>query len=98
MVVRSKGIRSKSRQILRKSPRDRGNPPPSHATRRFVEGQKVAISINSAIHKGMPHIRFQGATVVVMGKQGNSYVVRFHSGNKLKELVVRPEHLRPLTA
>lgn len=96
MVVRSKGIRSKSRQILRRSPRDRGNPPPSHATRRFAEGQRVAIVINPAVHKGMPHVRFQGATAVVMGKQGNSYRVHFHSGNKLKELVVRPEHLRPL--
>ena len=96
MAVRSKGIRSKSRQILRKSPRARGFPPITHAVRNFPEGAKVAIKIDSAIHKGMPHIRFQGLTGTVVGKQGNSFVIHVMSGNKAKELVVRAEHLKPV--
>lgn len=96
MAVRSKGIRSKSRQILRKSPRNRGLPPITHAVRRFEEGAKVAIKIDSAVHKGMPHIRFQGLTGTVVGQQGNSFVIAIMAGNKPKELVVRPEHLKPV--
>lgn len=96
MAVRSKGIRSKSRQILRKSPRARGVPPITHAVRNFEDGTKVAIKINSAIHKGMPHIRFQGLTGTVVGRQGNSFVIAVMAGNKAKELVVRAEHLKPV--
>lgn len=96
MVVRSKGIRSKSRQILRKSPRHRGMPPPTHASRRFPEGSKVAIVIDAAVHRGMPHVRFQGTTATVVGRQGDAVRVHFVVGKKAKELVVRPEHLRPL--
>lgn len=94
MAVRSKGIRSKSRQILRKSPRDRGMPPISHSVRTFEEGSKVAVKINSAIAKGQPHIRFQGTTGTVIGRQGNAVVIAIYAGNKPKELVVRPEHLK----
>lgn len=96
MAVRSKGIRSKSRHILRKHPRSRGAPPPSHALRSFPEGSSVAIVIDPSVHKGMPHIRFQGTTGVVMGRQGDAVVVAIKAGNKPKELVVRPEHLKPV--
>lgn len=94
MAVRSKGLRSKSRQILRKSPRARGLPPVTHMLRNFADGSRVAIKINSAVHKGMPHIRFQGWTGVVQGRQGNAFVVKIVVGKKPKELVVRAEHLK----
>jgi len=50
--------------------------------------------IDPSIHKGMPHIRFQGHTGKVEGKQGESYVVGIEVGKKHKTLVVRPDHLR----
>ena len=94
MPVRSKGLRSKSRNKLTKSPRERGRPPVTHSLRDFPEGSRVAIKINPSILKGMPHIRFQGFTGVVEGKQGNAFRVIIHDGDKRKELVVRPEHLK----
>ena len=94
MVVRSKGLRSKSRQILRKKPRQRGMPPVTHSLAEFPQGSKVAVVINSSIHKGMPHVRFQGQTGTVIGKQGNSFRLMITVGKKEKELVVRPEHLK----
>jgi large subunit ribosomal protein L21e len=97
MVVRSKGIRSKSRHILRKHPRSRGPPPVTHALREFPEGSNVAIVIDPSIHKGMPHVRFQGTTGVVAGRQGEAVVVNIWAGNKPKVLVVRPEHLKPVS-
>ena len=94
MVKRSKGIRSKSRKMLRKRPRDRGISSITNALQQFEEGDSVNIVIDSSIHKGMPHIRFQGYTGKVEGKQGESYLVGINDGKKHKTLIIRSEHLR----
>jgi len=94
LVKRSKGIRSKSRQILRKKPRDRGLKSITRALQEFVEGESVNIVIDSAMHKGMPHIRFHGYTGTIEGRQGESYLVGINDGNKHKTLIIRSEHLR----
>ncbi len=94
MVKRSKGIRSKSRKILRKKPRNRGINSITRALQEFEKGDSVNIVIDSAVHKGMPHIRFQGYTGAIEGKQGGSYLVGINVGKKHKTLIVRSEHLR----
>lgn len=94
MAKRSHGLRSKSRNILRKRMKDRSKSPVTRAMQEFTEGEKVSIDIDSAVHKGMPHIRFQGHTGEIKEKQGKCYVVAIKTGKKQKELVVRPEHLR----
>jgi large subunit ribosomal protein L21e len=94
MVKRSKGIRSKSRQILRKKPSQRGIKSISKSLQEFSIGESVNIVIDSSVHKGMPHIRFHGFTGKVEGKQGNSYLIRINDGKKYKTLVIRPDHLR----
>ena len=83
MVKRSKGIRSKSRQILRKRPRDRGTSSITRALQEFTEGESVNIVIDPAVHKGMPHIRFHGYTGIIEGMQGNSYLVGINDGLSL---------------
>ena len=94
MVKRSKGTRSKSRQILRKKPRDRGTLSITRALQQFEEGDSVNIVLDSSVHKGMPHIRFHGYTGKVEGKQGNAYLIGIDVGKKHKTLIVRSEHLR----
>ena len=94
MVKRSKGIRSKSRQILRKKPRDRGINSITRALQQFEQGESVNIVIDPAIHKGMPHIRFHGHTGKIEGTQGRSYVVGINDGGKHKSLIIKSEHLR----
>ncbi len=94
MVKRSKGIRSKSRHILRKKPRDKGLKSITKAFQEFVKGENVNIVINPAIHRGMPSLRFHGYTGKIEGKQGNSYLVGINDGKKHKTLVVKPDHLR----
>jgi len=94
MVKRSKGIRSKSRQILRKKPRERGIHSITRALQEFEKGDSVNIVINPSVHKGMPHIRFQGQTGKIEGKQGNSFLVGINDGKKHKTLIIRPDHLR----
>jgi large subunit ribosomal protein L21e len=94
MVKRSKGIRSKSRKILRKKPRDRGIHSITKALQKFDKGESVDIIIDPSVHKGMPHIRFQGYTGKIEGKQGESYIVSINDGKKHKSLIIRSEHLR----
>ncbi len=94
MPIRSKGLRSKTRGVFSKRPRDRGNPTPNKVLRQFAEGSSVAIVNNPAVHHGMTHKRFQGQTGVVAGKQGESFVVKINHGGKPKTLVVRAEHLK----
>ena len=93
MVKRSKGTRSKSRYIMRKKPRTRGLSAITKALQQFEVGTSVSIVIDSAVHKGMPHHRFQGHTGKIEGMQGNAYLVGVTVGNKHKTLVVLPEHL-----
>ncbi len=94
MVKRSKGIRSKSRHMLRKKPRERGVSSITRALQQFDEGDSVNIVIDSSVHKGMPHPRFQGHTGKIEGKQGDAYLVGIDAGKKHKTLIVRSEHLR----
>ena len=94
MVKRSRGIRSKSRKLLRKRPRDRGIHSITRALQHFEEGDSVDIVIDSSVHKGMPHIRFHGCTGKIEGKQGGSYLVGIKDGKKHKQLIIRSEHLR----
>jgi len=94
MVKRSKGIRSKSRHILRKKPRDRGLNSITRSLQEFEKGESVNIVIDSSVHKGMPHIRFQGYTGKIEGKQGEAYLVGIDDGKKHKTLIIKPDHLR----
>jgi large subunit ribosomal protein L21e len=94
MVKRSKGIRSKSRKLLRKKPRERGIHSITRALQKFEEGQSVNIVIDSSVHQGMPHIRFHGHTGKIEGKQGDAYLVGINDGKKHKTLIIRSEHLR----
>lgn len=94
MVKRSKGMRSKSRHMLRKKPRERGVSSITRALQQFDEGDAVNIVIDSSVHKGMPHPRFQGHTGKIEGKQGDAYLVGIDAGKKHKTLIVKPEHLR----
>ena len=93
MVKRSRGIRSKSRHILRKKPRHRGINSITRALQEFEIGDQVNIDIDPSVHKGMPHPRFHGITGKVEGKQGDAYLVGITTGKKHKTIIVTPEHL-----
>lgn len=94
MARRSRGIRSKTRQILRRKPRERGLSPITRALQEFERGDKVSIVIDPSIHKGMPHRRYHGKTGDIEEKRGDAYLVKVKNGNAIKNIIVRPEHLR----
>jgi len=78
---------------MRKKPRTRGVTSSTRALQQFEIGTSVSINIDSSVHKGMPHPRFQGLTGKVEGMQGNAYLVGIIVGKKPKTLLVLPEHL-----
>lgn len=96
MPIRSKGLRSKTRHLLLKDPRNKGRLPPNRVLAQFEVGSRVAIKLEPSQHGGMTHKRFQGLTGTVAGKQGAAFVVDVLHGNMPKTLVVRAEHLLAL--
>ena len=94
MVKASKGIRRHTRGILTRNARDRGLSPITHTFQRFAEGERAAIVMDPSEHRGMPHMRFQGHTGLVKGRQGRSVVLEINVGGKVKTVIVRPEHLK----
>ena len=90
-MQRSRGFKSRSRKKLTKRVR------PGPITRRiqqFENDDLVHIIIDPSIQKGQPHSRFHGKTARVVGKKGKAYILALKDGNKAKELIVTPEHLK----
>ncbi len=98
MVKHSRGNRTRSRKLLRKSPRERGSIPSlSRLMYDYQPGEKVIVKINSSVHNGMPHRRYQGKVGTVLSKRGRAYEVKVTLGEKEKTIIVRPEHLVPFS-
>lgn len=91
---KSKGKKSKTRRKLRKNVRERGKTSLEKVIQEFSEGTRVSIEIDPGVTKGQPHPKFHGRTGIITGKQGRAYVVDIKEGNKSKEVIARPEHLK----
>ena len=96
MVKRSKGTMVCTRSIMRKKPRNRGMPPITNVLRKFEIGEKANIIIESSSQKGQPHRRFHGRVGTVIDKRGDAYIVRVELPKSNKDLIIRPEHLKPI--
>lgn len=96
MVKASKGIRARTRGVLRKSLRERGMSPITRSFQKFEVGDRVSIIIDPSEHAGQPHPRFQGVTGTVSGMQGRAYVLEIRAGGKIKKIITSPEHLRKI--
>ncbi len=94
MVKASKGYRRRTRSVMQKRARDRGLSPITRMFQTFEVGEKASINLDPSVQKGMPHVRFHGRTGTVVGMQGNAYLLDVRMGGKLKQVIVRPEHLR----
>jgi len=97
MVKASRGLRRRTRKILRKDPRKRGLSPITHEFQQFEVGERVNIVLDPSVHRGMPHPRFHGRTGIVVGTQGRSFLIEVRDGGKIKTVISRPEHLRKST-
>jgi len=94
MVKASKGYRRRTRYVMQKRARDRGLSPITRQFQTFEVGEKANVNIDPSIHKGQPHVRFHGKTGTVVRMQGKSYLLDIRMGDMMKQIIVRPEHLR----
>jgi len=95
MGRKAKGYRRKTRSLLRRKPRERGKTGLSKILYEYKPGEKVVVKLDPSVHKGMPHRRFHGRIGVIADKKGRAYIVNVTQGKALKEIIVRPEHLKP---
>jgi len=91
---KSKGPHRKSRSVLTKRARERGKLGLSRLLAEYEVGEKVIINIDSGIHKGMPHKRFQGKVGTVVEKRGKAYILDIPQRKTSKLVIAGPEHLR----
>jgi len=90
----SSGIRRKSRAALSKRVREKGRLPLSRLLTKYEAGEKVVITIDPGVHKGMPHKRFQGKVANVVGQRGRAYVLEIPQRKTVKTIIATPEHIR----
>ncbi len=95
MVKTSKGFKSSTRNKLSKRYRDKFTITPY--LQDFKDDDKVVVMIDPSSQKGQPHSRFKGHIGIVHGKRGRSYLVKVKIGNKTKEVISAPEHLKLYT-
>lgn len=62
----------------------------------YEKGERVVIKIDPAVHKGIPHKRYQGKVGVVVGKRGRAYLLEVPFKRKVKTIIATPEHLKRL--
>lgn len=92
MVKKSRGFRRGTRKKLEQKRR----PLITSFLREFSVGDRVVILPEPSSNRGVPFPRFKGKLGKVVGKRGRSYIVEVYDGRKKKQVVARPEHLKPL--
>lgn len=60
----------------------------------FKLHDKVIIGVNPSATGGFPPARYIGLVGTIVAKRGKSYIVAMRDGNKEKQLILRPEHLK----
>ena len=94
MVKRLGGIRRKTRYKLKKERRGRGKISITRYFQSFNAGDKIYLTVESAVQKGMYHPHFMGKSGIVKGKRGRCYEVTIDDLGKEKTLIVHPVHLK----
>jgi large subunit ribosomal protein L21e len=92
-MAKSHGYRRGSRKVMSKKPRERGLQPLGRLLHEYKRGDRTIIKIDPSFHKGMPHHRYQGKVGIIEDKRGSAYIIRIKDGQKIRSLIVRPEHL-----
>ena len=88
---RSHGFRHKTRSVLSKR-KARGV---SFLLRKYHEGDRALVIIDSRQHKGMPHKRYHGKVGTVRNVGRRSVTLDVKLGEKTKTLITRFDHIKP---
>ncbi|MCF7861504.1 50S ribosomal protein L21e [Candidatus Woesearchaeota archaeon] len=96
MVQRIGGNRRKTRTIMKKPLRNKGKISISKYFQVLKENDRVLLKAEPAVQTGLYFRRFHGKTGLIKGKQGECYKILIKDGNKQKEVLVHPVHLRKM--
>ena len=94
MTKRIGGFRRKTRSLFRKDKRTKGKISLGSYFQSFNIGEKVNLTVEPSIWKGMYHPRFVGKSGIIKGKTGRCYEILIKDNKKEKTLIVHPVHLR----
>jgi len=81
--------------LVRKKLRERGKLSLSRYFQEFKEGDRIAIVREHSQNPKFPR-RIQGLSGVVVGKRGQAYIIKIKEGNKEKQHIIKPVHLKKL--
>ncbi len=93
MAKRIGGSRHSTRDKFSRHRRNKGKISMSRALQTFKVGDKVGLSADGSVQKGIYHPRFHGKAGIVTGIRGTNYEVAVKDINKQKTVVVSPSHL-----
>ncbi len=94
MAKRIGGARRKTRSKFRKNIRKRGKISITKYLQSFEPGDKVSLTVEPGVQKGMYNRRFISKVATVKEKKGKCYEVQIKDGGKTKKLIVHPIHLK----
>ena len=94
MVKRIGGMRRKTRYKFRKEKKNKGKISITRYLQSFSIGDRVYLTVEPAIQKGMYFPRFMGNSGIIKSKRGKCYEVVIDDSGKEKKLIVHPIHLR----
>ena len=95
-MARIGGFRRKTRTKFTKSKKDKGKISLTRYLQKFDVGQKVHLSVEPAVQKGMYNPVFMHKSGTVKGMQGKCYKIEINDLGKNKTLIVHPVHLKKL--
>ena len=93
-MARIGGSRRKKVGVFTKSSRQKGKIAHRAYLQEFAAGDKVTLKLEPGIQKATYLPRFHGKTGIVKRKQGESYYVEITDGNKTKQVIAHPVHLK----
>jgi len=97
MAKRVGGLRRKSKFKLRKPMQKRGKISITRFFQTFKQGDRVLLSWEGAVQKGIYHPRFYGKMGLIDKKIGSRcYEVKIKDGGKEKTLIIHAIHLKRL--
>ena len=90
-----RGSRHATRNLFRKSPRQKGLTPLGRLLIEYKVNDRVDIIPDPSEQKTLPHRRFCGKVGTIIDIRGRAFQVELKDGNKTKSIFLRKEHIRP---
>lgn len=94
MAKRIGGSRRKTRHKLKKNKKEKGKISLTRYLQKFKKGDKVHLTAEPALHKGMVYRRFIGRVGEIQSSQGRCYKIKIKDLNKTKTIIAHPIHLK----